>query len=87
MVKGWEFKLFWNDVVRCKSAWHFAPSYFLAASKVFTKRRESHLTPYDVRSLGKGLDGTPLPYEKPPFFFLREQGDGGAKSGVVRVLL
>ena len=23
MVKGWEFELFWNDAVRCKSVWYF----------------------------------------------------------------
>ncbi len=36
MVKGWKFELFWNDAVRCKSAWHFVPSYFLSrCSKLF----------------------------------------------------
>lgn len=28
MIKGYSFKLFRNYVVRCKSAWHFVPSYF-----------------------------------------------------------
>ena len=70
--------------------------------KVFKKRRESYLTPFDVsahikwcerscqmvwaltsygvRSLGKELDGTPLPYEKPPFFFCGNRATGEQKA-------
>ena len=42
MVKGWEFKLFWNNAVRGKSAWHFVPSDFSCQSLYETPRKSSH---------------------------------------------